>query len=97
VSGGRRRAGRLRSGDDASGWWTGLAKLAVAIERDVTAKRAADTHTAALHTPSRPRRARSPLHRLRKFTHQIAVTKFHGKRDNVDGSDAPRSVAAPIS
>jgi putative transposase len=30
---------------------TELAKLAIAIERDVTSKRAADAHTTALHTP----------------------------------------------
>ena len=40
-----------------------LAKLAVAVERDVAAKRAADTSPATPFTrPSRPRRRRSPLH-----------------------------------
>src|SRR4029453_8380156 len=36
--------------------YTDLAKLALAVERDIAARRAADTPTPTAHTPSRPRR-----------------------------------------
>ena len=59
-----------------------LAKLAVTVERDVAAKRAADTPAKTAHTPTAtaaPEVAASPARD--NFTHRIAVAKFHGDRD----------------
>jgi hypothetical protein len=58
-----------------------LAKLALAVERDVPATRAADaratTHSHADH--DRGAGGRRNTH-LRWFSHRTAVTKFHGER-----------------
>ena len=55
--------------------YSDLAKLAIAVERDLAAQRAADHH----HDPRGGRYAR---HRLTNHT-RTAVTKFHDGRDNL--------------
>ena len=55
---------------------TDLAKLAVAVERDVAA-----TAPTRFTRRSRPRRRRSPPRPPGKSTDRIAVSKFHGERD----------------
>lgn len=54
------------------------AKLAIAVERELAAKRAADHR----YTPSPTRGAGGRrFTRLRHFTHRIAAVEFHGVRD----------------
>jgi hypothetical protein len=55
-----------------------LAKLAIAVERELAAERAADHR----YTPVAPRGAGGRrFTRLRHFTHRIAAVEFHGERD----------------
>ena len=51
-----------------------LAKLAIAVQRELAAKRAAD------HRHTRVVGARR-VSRLRSFTHRVAAVEFHGERD----------------
>lgn len=51
-----------------------LAKLAIAVQRELAAKRAADHR----HNPSRPA---APEVAASPFAHRIAAVEFHGERD----------------
>lgn len=63
---------------------TDLPKLALAVEHDVVAKRAAAT---PIYTPDQPSPTTAPeiahYAHLRQFTYRTVVTKFHGDRDNL--------------
>ena len=57
-----------------------LARLAIAVDRELAAQRAADHR----YTPVATRGAGGRrFTRLRHFTHRIAAVEFHGERDNI--------------
>ena len=62
--------------------YTHLAALAIAVEADVAARRAATTRSTT-HLPTRAPRPNRPLRSQPLTDHRIATTKFHGERDNL--------------
>ena len=64
-----------------------LAALALAVERDVAAGRAATTDRPP-HPTTRPPRPNRPLRSQPLTDHRIATAKFHGERDNLPTSSS---------